>query len=78
MQYAEAMALVVFLMDGHGRQYREDFLDYVRDAHRGRLKGDNGHALEDRLGVPYKTLEAEFLDELKPRDPPRLEGHGDR
>jgi hypothetical protein len=67
LHYAEAMALAVFLMDGRGGQYREDFLDYVRDALRGQLRGDGGHALDDRIGVPYKTLEAEFLAELKPR-----------
>jgi hypothetical protein len=79
LHYAEAMALTVFLMDGHGRQYREDFLDYVRDAHRGRFRGDNGHALEERLGVPYKTLAAEFLAELKARDvPPVARPEGER
>jgi len=30
------------------------------------LRGD-GRALDDRLGVSYKTLDAEFLADLKPR-----------
>jgi hypothetical protein len=66
LHYAQAMALAVFLMDGRGGKYREGFLDYVRDAHRGRLRGDGGHLLDDRLGVAYKALDAEFLAALQP------------
>src|SRR5262249_33123966 len=50
LNYAQAMALAVFLMDSGGARYREAFLDYVRDAHRGRLRGDGGHQLAARLG----------------------------
>jgi hypothetical protein len=53
-------------MDGSGGKYRERFLDYVRDAHRGRLRGDVGHPLDVRLGVAYKALDAEFLAALQP------------
>jgi hypothetical protein len=66
LNYAQALALAVFLMDGGGGKYREGFLDYVRDAHRGRLRGDDGHQLDARLGTPYKALDAEFLTALRP------------
>jgi Protein of unknown function (DUF1570) len=69
LHYAEAMAVCVFLIDGQGGRYRDDFLDYVRDALRGRLRTDASQALTDRLGVAYKTLDAEFLVDLKPRGP---------
>ena len=35
--YQQAMALTVFLMQWDGAAYREAFLDYVRDAYRGRI-----------------------------------------
>jgi hypothetical protein len=66
LNYAQAMALAVFLMDDGGGKYREGFLDYVRDAHRGRLRGDGGHQLDSRLGATYKALDAEFLAALRP------------
>jgi hypothetical protein len=69
LHYAEAMALCVFLIDGHGTRYREDFLDYVRDALRGRLRTDAARALSERLGVAYATLDGEFLTDLKAREP---------
>ncbi len=65
LRYQEAIALAVFLMQSHNRQYREPFLDYVKDAYQGRLKLDSGRSLEDRLGVPYATLDAQFLAFLK-------------
>jgi hypothetical protein len=65
LHYAQAMALAVFLMDGSGSKYREGFLDYVRDAHRGRLRGDGSHQLDARLGVTYEALDAEFLAALR-------------
>lgn len=68
LHYAEAMALTVFLMQARNEGYREAFLDYVRDAYRGRLKMPaTGRSLEDRLGVPYATLNEEFLAYLKRR-----------
>jgi hypothetical protein len=65
LNYAEAMALTVFLMQANGEQYREPFLDYVKDAYRGRIKRTTGRSLEDRLGVPYGTLDEQFLAYLK-------------
>jgi hypothetical protein len=65
LHYAEAMALAVFLMKANGAQYRDAFLDYVKDAYRGRLRQTTGRSLEDRLGVPYETLDEQFLAYLK-------------
>jgi hypothetical protein len=63
LNYQQAMALTVFLMQWHEATYRDAFLDYVRDAYRGRLKP--GRSLEDRLGQPYQTLDEQFLTFLK-------------
>jgi hypothetical protein len=52
-------------MQAHQGAYRDGFLDYVRDAYRGRIKRTTGRKLEDRLGQPFATLEAEFLSFLK-------------
>src|SRR5207237_8012593 len=60
VHYQQAMALTVFLMQWHDGIYRDGFLDYVRDAYRGRLKRHTGRSLQDRLGQPYSTLDAQF------------------
>ena len=59
------MALTVFLMQWHEGTYRDAFLDYVRDAYRGRIKHGTGRSLQDRLGQPYATLDSQFLAFLK-------------
>jgi Protein of unknown function (DUF1570) len=64
LRYQEAMALAVFLMQWHDGTYRDAFLDYIRDAYRGRIKG-TARKLDDRLGQPYSTLDAQFLTFLK-------------
>jgi hypothetical protein len=69
LRYQQAMALTVFLMQWHDGAYREGFLDYVRDAYRGRLRGGTGRKLQDRVGETYATLEAQLLAFLK--DTPR-------
>lgn len=74
LQYAEAMALTVFLMNARGGEYRDAFLEYFKDACRGRLRLHTGRSLESRLGVSYATLEAQLLNYLKttaPRPRPR-------
>jgi len=58
------MALTVFLMQGKEETYREAFLDYVRDAYRGRIKLRTGRSLEDRLGESIRVLETQFRDFL--------------
>jgi len=63
LNYQQAMALTVFLMQWQEARYRDAFLDYVRDAYRGRLKP--GRSLQDRLGLPYRTLDEQFLAFLK-------------
>jgi hypothetical protein len=63
--YQQAMALTVFLMQWHQSTYRDSFLDYVRDAYRGRIKRGHGRSLQDRLGRKYSALDAQFLAFLK-------------
>jgi len=69
LQYAEAMALTVFLMNARGGEYRDAFLEYFKDACRGRLRLHTGRSLESRLGVSYATLEAQLLNYLKTTAP---------
>jgi hypothetical protein len=59
--YAQAMALAVFLLHGQDGRFREGFLDYVADAYRA----SRPKALTIRLGVSYETLDAEFRSYLK-------------
>ena len=63
--YQEAMALTLFLMQARSREYREPFLDYVKDAYQGRLRPESGRSLEDRLGTTYATLDDQFLKFIK-------------
>jgi hypothetical protein len=63
--YQQAIAWTVFLMEWHQGIYRDAFLDYVRDAYRGRIKHGNGRSLQDRLGQKYATLDSQFLTFLK-------------
>ncbi|MGO9598248.1 MAG: DUF1570 domain-containing protein [Isosphaeraceae bacterium] len=58
--YQQAMALAVFLMQWDGAVYRDAFLDYVRDAYRGRIKRSTGRSLEDRVGKPLPVLEGQL------------------
>ena len=60
--YQQAMALTVFLMQWKDETYREAFLDYVRDAYRGRIKLRTGRSLEDRLGEPVRMLDTQFRE----------------
>jgi Protein of unknown function (DUF1570) len=57
VNYQQAMALTVFLMQADQGAHREPFLDYVRDAYRGRIKRSSGRSLEDRLDIPVDQLE---------------------
>jgi hypothetical protein len=65
LNYQQAMALTVFLMQWHQGTYRDAFLDYVGDAYRGRLRRTTGRSLQDRLGQPYSTIQEQFLAFLK-------------
>jgi hypothetical protein len=62
--YQQAMALAVFLMQWNKGAYRDAFLDFVRDAYRGRIKRSTGRSLEDRLGVPLRLIETQLHDFL--------------
>jgi hypothetical protein len=68
------MALAVFLMQWHEGTYRDAFLDYVRDAYRGRIKRGVGRSLQDRLGQTYATVESQFMAFLKDREQPTRGG----
>ncbi len=65
LRYQQAMALTTFLMQWHDGAYRESFLDYVRDAYRGRLRGHSGRKLDDRLDASFTMLENQLLAFLK-------------
>ncbi len=65
LHYQQANALAAFLMQANGERYREDFLDYVRDAVRGRFRFNATRSLESRVGKPYAEIEAELLAYLK-------------
>jgi hypothetical protein len=72
LRYQQAMALTTFLMQWHDGAYRENFLDYVRDAFRGNLRRSSSRQLDDRLDAPFGALERQLLAFLK--DAPRREG----
>jgi Protein of unknown function (DUF1570) len=72
--YQQAMALTVFLMQRQQGTYRDAFLDYVRDAYRGRIKHGPGRSLQDRLGQPYAVIDGQFRAFLKNGE----ERHGGR
>lgn len=59
--YAESMALVVFLMHAEGGRWRDEFLDYVRDACRARFRpGSAARPLIDRVGGPDSGIDDRF------------------
>jgi len=66
LNYVEAMALTVYLMQAHDRRHREGFLDYARDAYRGRVHGNVGRKLDDRLGTSFAELDRDFLAYIRP------------
>ena len=71
LHYAESMALAVFLMQADGGRHREGFLDYVRDAYKGRFRGGSGRPLEDRLGIRYPRAEPGVPATTSSRGPAR-------
>jgi hypothetical protein len=62
--YAEAMALVVFLMQFAEGRYREGFSRYIRDAYDGRVDAAS-KSLMGHLGVSDRTLDEEFVAYLR-------------
>ncbi len=66
LNYAQAMALAVFLMQGDQGRYRDEFLDYIADAYRGNYRrGGPAKPLFERLGTTPDALQTRFLDFLK-------------
>jgi hypothetical protein len=65
VHYQEATALTVFLMQWHQGTYRDGFLEYVRDAYRGRIKHRSGQFLQDRLGQSYTVIDNQLRAFLK-------------
>ena len=65
LHYQQAMALAVFLEQWHDGTYRDAFLDYVRDAYRGRIKRGTGRSLQVGWGNRTPTLDGQFLAFLK-------------
>jgi hypothetical protein len=65
VNYQQATALTVYLMQANGGKDREAFLDYVKDAYHGRLGRTSGRSLEARLGRGAEELEGEYLAYLK-------------
>jgi hypothetical protein len=60
--YAQAMALVVFLMHGDEGRYREGFLAYVADAYRGRYRaGASLPGLAARVGLEPEELDRRLI-----------------
>jgi hypothetical protein len=73
LNYQEAMALTVFLMQAQECKYREQFLEYAREVYKGRLRG-TAKGLDDRLGKDFADLDREFLSYIKPRKQPAEAG----
>jgi hypothetical protein len=63
--YQQAMALAVFLMQWQQGTYRDAFLDYVRDAYRGRIRHGPGRSLQERLGQSYTVVDSQLRAFLK-------------
>ena len=61
LNYAEAMALAVFLMQAEGGRHREGFLEYVRDVYKGRYRAGSGRSLDEELGMRYPELNRALL-----------------
>ena len=61
LNYAESMALAVFLMQADGGRHREAFLDYTLDAYKGRFRGAAGRSLAEQVGLGFPELNRTFL-----------------
>ena len=61
LHYAQAMALTIYLMQSDQAEHREAFLDYVKDAHKGRLRRDGGKSLRERIGISYSKLDRDLI-----------------
>lgn len=64
LNYGQAMALTLYLLESDRGRYRDAFLDYVRDVYKGRYKPHAAKPLDERLGSTYPTLDRDFLQFL--------------
>ena len=64
LNYAQSMALAIYLMQAEGGRHREGFLDYVRDVYKGRYRGGAGRSLEDEVGIRYAVMNRSLLNYL--------------
>lgn len=61
--YAQAMALTLHFLMHPDPRTRDIFLDYARDAYKGRLRG--GRGLAERLGMESGALDERLIEYLK-------------
>jgi hypothetical protein len=66
LNYAQSIALAIFLMDGNRRTYRDGFLDYAADAYRGRLRAGSSTSLASRIGISFQELDQALENFLSP------------
>jgi hypothetical protein len=64
--YAQAMALTLYFLVGADARTRDIFMDYARDAYKGRMRGARG--LSDRLGQESIKLDSSFIKYLRLTD----------
>ncbi len=64
VHYPESMVLAIYLMHGEGGRFRDDFLDYVRDAYEGRVT-PRSHTLDDHLGRSYDEIQNGLVEYLR-------------
>lgn len=61
--YAQSMALTLYFLVGSDAKTRDIFMDYARDAYKGRLRGSRG--LAARLGVEPSAIDEGLIQYLK-------------
>lgn len=64
VHYPESMVLAIYLMHGEGGRWRDDFLDYVRDAYEGRVT-PRSNTLEEHLGRTYQEIQDGLVEYLR-------------
>ena len=65
--YAQTMALTLYFICGSDARTRDIFLDYARDAYKGRLRG--GRGLAARLGMEPNEIDEGLIRYLKRSEP---------
>lgn len=66
--YAQTMALTLYFLCGSDARTRDIFLDYARDAYKGRLRG--GRGLAARLGLGPNEIDEALVRYLKKSQQP--------